>query len=236
MEKRWDREMRDDCSTKPELDLDKLIQQSRAKRERKEKIISDVIAQDSFLSLDNAPRRKKVMSGPPTKMKKKTQSLDPLRLTVRVPNEGNDKQGPKKKKGTEKKRPSESKIQQEKSKQITEISGGGSKRRKEKNLRSSENSPPEELRLPPPDHIAGDEELLRMLSGLSDRSPIEDPRNALKNLKKNAKRLGVRESDLLLALRSSESQSIDVFSDQSAKSLTIGEEILDVLKTYFGDK
>ena len=74
---------------------------------------------------------------------------------------------------------------------------------------------------------ADPDRLLRQLIsvGSSDSAVVHDLENALKVLKKQAARLGVRESDLLLAVKGSDCTSMD--EETSINTLTFTEEVID---------
>jgi predicted transglutaminase-like cysteine proteinase len=63
---------------------------------------------------------------------------------------------------------------------------------------------------------------------LSEDSAIGDVEQALVILKRHAQRLGVRESDLLLAAAKSEDSEL-----MSVRSLTLGEEVMEMMHSYF---
>lgn len=63
---------------------------------------------------------------------------------------------------------------------------------------------------------------------LSEDSAMGDVEQALETLKRHAHRLGVRETDLLLAAVKSEDTEM-----LSVRSWTLGEELMDMINTYF---
>ena len=82
------------------------------------------------------------------------------------------------------------------------------------------------------------DDLYAVLSRESDDSSIGDVEDALNTLRMHAQRLGVRESDLLLAVKSEDSMFSDPMEDDllSPRSMTLGEELIDTFSAYFSSR
>jgi hypothetical protein len=81
------------------------------------------------------------------------------------------------------------------------------------------------------------EKLKYLLSVVSDEDTIGDVEKALTILKKHAARLGVKETDLLLAVESHDTNSVDLLSaNASYKSLTFGEELYNIFNVFMKKK
>jgi hypothetical protein len=81
-----------------------------------------------------------------------------------------------------------------------------------------------------------DQQLDAALSALSLDSSLGDVETAIKTLKKHAKRLGVSENDLLLAVKSEDTSFPTIYSGQdgeSVRTLTFGEEMLYAVTNLF---